>query len=167
MGRCLQRQGNVRGPKQARVSCIIKLPKMMAIYLMRISFRAILNKKQERSSTIDNITLIAYINRKGGPCQTFSQLATAIWTAALDNGVFIRYAHIAVKLLQPTTVREHQTSTTECFTLNSFHNKIGCGDHIQYTDLRTVSTHNSRVLAVIHVTLLHTTLGWYRCAQDN
>lgn len=55
------------------------------------------------------------------------------------------------KLLQPTTVREHQTITTGCFTLNSFHNKIGCGAHTQYTDLQSVSTHNSRVLTVIQL----------------
>lgn len=142
--------------RNKRVSCIIKLPKMMAIYLTTISFRAILNKKQERSSTIDKYYRQHYVDCIHKPQgwavpNTFTNSHGNLDSSVRQWGCSFDTRILQSKLLQPTTVREHQTSTTGCFTLNSFHNKIGCGAHTQYTDLQTVSTHNSLVLTVIQL----------------
>lgn len=83
------------GDWNTRVSCASSnYREMMAIFLAIISFRAILKNKSVQILS-DNITSIAYINHKGGPCPKLSQIATSIWTEAFDNGMSIQCAHIA------------------------------------------------------------------------
>lgn len=126
--------------RNKRVSCIIKLPKMMAIYLTTISFRAILNKKQERSSTIDKYYRQHYVDCIHKPQGWAVPNTFTNSHGNLDSSVRQWGVH---------SIRAY-CSQNFC-TLNSFHNKIGCGAHTQYTDLQIVSTHNSLVLTVIQL----------------
>lgn len=83
------------GDWNKRVSCASSnYREMMAILLAIISFRTILKNKSVQILS-DNITSIAYVNHKGGPCQTLSQIATSIWAEAVNNGMSIQCAHIA------------------------------------------------------------------------
>ena len=43
----------------------------------------------------DNITSIAYVSNKGGPCQTLLQTATSFLAEAVNNGMSIQCANIA------------------------------------------------------------------------
>ena len=67
---------------------------LLAILMVLIAFKDhISNKNVEILS--DNITAIAYINYKGGPNKDLTQIATAIWAEALDNGISITCKHVA------------------------------------------------------------------------
>lgn len=102
IGRCLQRQGSVRGLEQVRVLCIIKLSQKGVQMLS------------------DNISSIEYKNKGGGPCQTLSQIASVNLDRSIRQTVHsMRAYYRSQNILQPTTGREHQINITGCFTPNS------------------------------------------------
>jgi len=46
----------------------------------------------------DNISAMAYVNHKGGPSPSLSDLAVAIWAEATAHGITLHCAHIAGKM---------------------------------------------------------------------
>ena len=70
---------------------------LLAILMCLIAFRDIIRDKCIEILS-DNITAIAYVNFKGGPSKELTQIATAIWAEALNNGTYINCSHIAGKL---------------------------------------------------------------------
>lgn len=67
---------------------------MLAILVALKAFRPLLLGKRVQVLT-DNISAMAYINHMGGPSQSLSKLARAIWSEAYSSGIWLESAHIA------------------------------------------------------------------------
>ena len=109
------------GDWNKRVSCVsTNYRDMIAILLAIIPFRRILKSKSVQIMS-DNITSIAYVNHKVGSCQILSQITTSIWAEVVNNRMPFQCSHIAYrKNLAADHWSLNQTSTTGCFTTNSF-----------------------------------------------
>lgn len=69
---------------------------LLAILMTLLAFKdSVRGKVVELLS--DNITAVAYVKYKGGPCADLTQVAKAIWATALDIGASLVCRHIAGK----------------------------------------------------------------------
>ena len=84
-----------KGDWNNRVACqSSNYRELLAILLALIAFKSVL-KGLHVQILSDNVTAGAYINNKGGPVPTLSNLAIAVWGVAADNGILISCKHIA------------------------------------------------------------------------
>lgn len=88
------------GDWNTRVSYLTSNEREMLAILMAIKAFATLIRGKRIQVLTDNISAVCYINHMGGPSQSLSKLARAIWGEAIELGVSIKCAHIAGKLNQ-------------------------------------------------------------------
>lgn len=69
---------------------------LLAILMSLLAFKDTVRGKVVEILS-DNITAIAYVKYKGGPCSDLTQLAKAVWATALDYGTSLVCRHIAGK----------------------------------------------------------------------
>ena len=67
---------------------------LLAIFMCLYTFKSHIENKNVQVLT-DNVTAMAYINHKGGPCPDLSELAVQIWTLVEESGLSLTCRHIA------------------------------------------------------------------------
>lgn len=84
-----------KGDWNKRVACqSSNYRELLAILLALIAFKSVL-KGLHVQILSDNVTAGAYINNKGGPVPSLSQVAVAVWSVATEYGILISCKHIA------------------------------------------------------------------------